>query len=667
MTNSIVDLTSQRLKKLKLFIEHIKTHPVYLESSLHLEREAVYKPLSPEIKAVVNQAISKNVIHMYSEDFLSALKLNLTQYLNIDTFNHQNLFIASNLYNFYEYLTELFLQKDQKVLLYTADDYSFEQEARFINSGRIIIEDTRSPVGCLDDIISELSKDDYKIVIICAQDLDPKKLIDIVDLLPENVVLVLRSTNPVAFNYINHGNKTVIVVREFPNAMTLVEPPISFAIARKEVVKLLNDLQLPNNLDIITLFAAKYFTSLDNPQAIKVKPPIRSSEGYQDILLNIVRENIEAIKPKEEEYTRFEVAHRLKNPLGDIVDYANGIHFLGIPEDLKTSLPELIDSQDRYNYYSQRTLLRNMIAQNISRAHKKFHYNNILLGAGVSGLLETITRAFINDGEGYKKLYKEKALILGMSSDNYTRVIQKRDAQVEYVDLALGLDVDVSVVISRIKQCRPKIIIIDNPRIIAGSYFDRNQLKLILDNISDQSIAIIDETFYQFAAHENDHFTPATELIDDYPNLIVLRSFSTLYALAGMRIGYAVAQEHIINCMDSIRHPFDVSPFALHFGIKTLQSTEIFEKVTLKYVQEQKEAIYQYFSEMGLFYIKSYTNSILFSTPLDARELQERLLPYKILIKPLEKNFVRFSINDQNRNIYFIKCLKMTLGSQLHN
>ncbi|MEW5819061.1 MAG: histidinol-phosphate transaminase [Cyanobacteriota bacterium] len=667
MTSSIVDITSQRLKKLRVFLEHLNSHPIHLESSLKLEREAVYKPLSTELHSVVSDLIENNLFHHYPEDYFTKLKINLADYLNIKGFSSENLFVASNLYNFYEYLTELFLQKDQKVLLYTSDEFDYTQEVKYINSGRVVIEHLQPKVGNISEIHREINNEDYKIVIVCSQNFDQNELTDLVDLLPENIILVLRTSNPVAFNYINHGNKTVLVLREFPPTMTIVEPPISFVVARKEVVNLLDQLQNFNSLDILTIFFASYYTSLDNPVDYSIKSSKRPSEGYNDILMNIVRENIESLTTKNNIYNKFNVAEKLKIPLNEVIDYSNGNHFLGISEDLKEALVKFIDSQERYNYYSQRTLLRNMLANEVSLMSKKFHYNNIHIGAGVSGLLETVSRAFINDGEGYKKLYKDKALILDCSPDLYTRVVEKRDAYVEKISLNAGMVFDVDDIIKKIYQTKPKLIIIDNPRIFVGTYFDKEQLVKLLENVPEYSIIVIDETYFKFAEYENDDFDTALSYVDRHPNLIVLRSFSQSHALAGIRLGYAIAQESIINCLDAVRHPFDVSPFALHLGIKILQGTDIFEKVTQKFIQEQKSSLYQYLSEMGLFYIKSSTNSITFSTVLDSNELQERLLPYKILIHPLDKNFVRFSIKDQNKNIYFIKSLKMAMGSDLHN
>lgn len=661
MPNSIVDITSQRFRKLKVFIEHLKTHPVCLESSIHVEKAAVYKPLTAELKSVVLQTINNNLLHKYNEDYFSELKQDLVNYLNIDEFSSDNIFISLNLYNFYEYLTELFLQKDQKILLYTSSDFNFEQEAKYINAGRIVIEHVEPKVKDFNNINKELLSDDYKIVIVCAQDFSDIELRDFVDLLPENVVLVLRSSNPLALSYLNYGNKTVILIKEFPTIMTIVEPPICFAISRKEVINLFNQLQLPNHLDSITLFNAKYFTSLDNPSEYEISTPIRPTDGYEDILMSLVRENIELIKHKVTDYSLFNISQRLKMPIEEIVDFSSGYHFLGPAEDLKQSLVNFIDSEEGHNYYSQKTLLRNMISNKLSLLNKKFHYNNVLVGAGVSGLLESITRAFVNDGEGYKKLYKDKCVLLDFSPDIYTRVVEKRDARVEYVNLKPDLNNDLDELIDRIQLTKPKLILIDNPRILTGTYFDNTQLHKLLTHIPEQSIIVVDESLYNFAKAENADFVSAIEFIDEFPNLIILRSFSYINALAGMRLGYAIAQEHIINCIEAVRSPFDVSPYSIHMGIKIIEGNEIFEKVTLKYVQEQKEFLYQYLSELGLFYIKSATNSIVISTPLEAEELQERLLPYKIKIMPLQRNFVRISVNEQKQNIYLIKSLKMTL------
>jgi histidinol-phosphate aminotransferase len=667
MSSNVVELTSQRLRKLKLLIEHSQSHPIHYESPLFLEKNAVYKPLSSDLISVVIHSINDNLLHKYNEDYFKIFKDNLAGYLNIAGVHSNNLFVASNLYNFYEYLTELFLQKDQKILLYTSSEFSYDQEVKYLNSGKIVIDKFKTPVDYFANIHQELQNDDYKIVVLCANHFEEDDLKDFVDILPENIALVIRTSNPVACKYLDYGTKTVLVLREFPSIMTIVEPPLCFAIARKDIIDLLNVLQLPNHLNSVNLVIANYLTGLENPVDYDIKPARRSSEHYRDILLNLIRENVDQIPPKDHEHSMYAYAKRLRVPIDDLTDLSYGNHFLGFSEDLKKFFIGFLNTQEPSNYYSQRTLLRNMLAHQISGVHNKFHYNNIAIGAGVSGLLETITRAFVNDGEGYKKLYKDKVLLLQYSPDNYRRVVYKRDAIVEEVTLTPDLDVDLDELIEKINHIRPKLVIIDNPGIQTGNYLEQDHLTRLIEEVNDNTILVFDESLQSYAANENDDYMSALDFVKTHSNVIVLRSFSFLHALAGMRLGYVVGHEHLINCVDSVRQPFDVSPYAIYLGIRIIEENEIFEKVTLKFIHEQKEVLYKYFSEMGLFYIKSATNFVVFSTPLTTEDLQERLLPHKIVIKAINDRFVRVAVADQNTNLYLIKCLKMVLAGHLHH
>lgn len=667
MTKSFLDISSQRLKKLKLFIEHKNTHPIHLESPINLEREAIYTPLNKEYKKVVQSVINNNLLHKYNEHYFIDLKYDLANYINIKGISAKNIFISSNNYHFYEYITELFLQKGQKIILFNSNDYNYEQEVKYINSGRVIIENNNTFISTLTELNSELNNDDYKIAIICSNKIDINELDHFIDQLPEHVVLILKSSNPIAYNYINNSNKTIIILRDFPKDMTIVEPPISLAVSRSEVIQLLNRLQLPNHLDDINLFISKYLATLTNPNQVANRPIEKSSNDYLSILFSIIRENVEEIPSKSYSNNIFNIANKKQIPMSELIDFSNGTHFIGLSDYIKSSLTSFTDSKDRYNYYSQRILLRNLIANHISKLNTKFLYNNILLGAGVTSLLETTLKAFINDGEGYKKVYKEKVAILSHSSDIYPRIIQKNDAIVEIIQPKNPVDYDINEILLKIKRIKPKMLIIDNPRTQIGVHFDKNQIYQLLENITEETLVVFDESFYHFAEYANNDFYSAIDLIFEFPNLIVLRSFSHLHGMAGLRLGYSVSQENLANCIDSVRHPFDVSPFSLHTGIKILQSSDVFEKVTLKYIQEQKDLIYKQISEMGLYYIQSSTNSITFSTPVDAKELQNELSQYKIVIKPLWDNFIRFTIGEQKNNIYFIESLKAILTSKLHN
>lgn len=667
MTNSILDITSQRLKKLQLFMEHKETHPIHLESPINLEREAIYKKLNHEYKNVVQTIVNNNLLHKYNEHYFIDLKYDIANYLNIANITAKNVFISSNTYQFYEYITELFLQKGQKVLLYTSNDHNYEQEVKYINSGRVIIEDLNQSVSSLTELNAELNNDDYKIAIICSDKFDINELDHFIDQLPEHIILILKGSNPITYNYINTGNKTIIILRDFPAGMTIVEPPISIAVSRNEVVQLLNRLQLPNHLDDINLFISKYLAAQKNPSREAIRPIRRSSNDYLSILFSIIRENVEDIPSKSYSNNIFNIANKQKCSMSELLDFSNGNHFIGLSDYIKSSINTFLESEDRYNYYSQRILLRNLISSHISKLNTKFLYNNILLGSGVTSLLETILKTFVNDGEGYKKVYKEKIAIISHSSENYSRIIQKNDAIVEIIEPKNIIEYDINDILLKIKRIKPKMVIIDNPRTQVGVHLDKDQIYQLVENISQNTLVVFDESFYHYAEYENNDFYSAADLIFEFPNLIILRSFSYLHAMAGMRLGYSISQENLANCIDSIRHPFDVSPFALHTAIKILQSSDVFEKVTLKFVQEQKELMYKHLSEMGLYYIKSSTNSITFSTPLESKELQKELSQYKIIIKPLWGNFIRFTIGEQKDNIYFIKSLKMILASNLHN
>ncbi|MGD9581643.1 MAG: hypothetical protein AB7V50_09745, partial [Vampirovibrionia bacterium] len=212
MTKSIIDISSQRLKKLKLFIEHKDTHPIHLESPINLEREAIYKQLSKEYKNVVQSITNSNVLHKYNENYFIDLKYDIANYLNIEGLNVKNIFISSNTYNFYEYVTELFLQKGQKVILYTSENANYAKEVKYINSGRVIIEDINSKVNTLTELSAELNNDDYKIAIICSENFDYNELNHFINHLPEHIVLILKTSNPVVYNYINYQNKTIIIL-----------------------------------------------------------------------------------------------------------------------------------------------------------------------------------------------------------------------------------------------------------------------------------------------------------------------------------------------------------------------------------------------------------------------------------------------------------------------
>lgn len=665
MKNYSYYLNSQRLNYIKLFLEHRESHPLYLETAIDIETQAVCKPLGLDLQKNIAKTLNANILHTYNESYFKDLKDDIAYCLNIQNITANNIFIAKNLYAFYEYLTEMFLQKDQKVFLFTSDEYSFSQEAKYINAGKIILEYNSSPAKTIAGILPEIEKDDYKILVLCSENLKEHELEEIINSIPENTVLVLRTFNTLPYNYINHSSKTVFILRTFPSVMTMVEPPICFAISNKHCIKQLNTLQQENHLDTITLFNGRFLTKADNLVEYPIKKNNTLSESYEIILNSIIRESIEEVPQKDRYSDLYTIATQYAVATDELVNLSSLSHFRGISDKTKELFLSSIASQDTYSYTTQRAALINGIASNLSTFNDNFFYHNILLGADISDLLEIAVRAFINDGDGNRRVYKDKILILENSPLIYDRIARKKGCLVHKLRLNNHYDLNIDYLTEKVKDLKIKMLIIDSPSILFGNSLYKEQIEKLLAEIPSDTIIIVDETLAPYAQKTVSEFKSFKSYIKDYPNLIVLRSFSSINALAGMQVGFALAQEPLINAMDTVRHPFNVSLFSINMAMNILDEMEIFEDFTCQYIQEQKNNLYKFLTHLGLFYIDSSTNTVTFSTSLSSLELFEKLLHYKILVKPLSKNFVRVSISDQHSNAYFIKCLGLVLGNDL--
>jgi len=212
-----------------------------------------------------------------------------------------------------------------------------------------------------------------------------------------------------------------------------------------------------------------------------------------------------------------------------------------------------------------------------------------------------------------------------------------------------------------------KLIIICSPNNPTGSIILKNDLVKVLDYaLSRNIIVVLDEAYFEFV--DNPDYHNGVELLKDYPNLIVLRTFSKVFALAGLRIGVAFTNDYISKALNNIRLPFNVNTLAQKATILALRNYNIFlEKIKL--IINQKYFLYSELEklkqEFGIDYIKTYSNFIAIRVK-DANKVFNELLVRGIIVRPASDinmgDYIRVSISPfKSHNKLFISKLKEVL------
>ncbi|MBL8013836.1 MAG: histidinol-phosphate transaminase [Candidatus Omnitrophica bacterium] len=207
-----------------------------------------------------------------------------------------------------------------------------------------------------------------------------------------------------------------------------------------------------------------------------------------------------------------------------------------------------------------------------------------------------------------------------------------------------------------------KIIFIGNPDNPAGTYVPRAQLLEFLSDLRRDIIIFIDEAYFEYV-HEKD-YPNGIDLLRSYPNVIVTRTFSKMYGLAGLRVGYGVADAKIIDHLNRLREPFNVNSIAQAAAIACLKDKGFYRRIA-KAVEEERIFLYKSLKSMNVAYEQSFTNFILINVKTDSSIIAQKLMKRGIIIRDMKawglNQYIRVTIGSQKENRLLIKMLNEVL------
>lgn len=210
---------------------------------------------------------------------------------------------------------------------------------------------------------------------------------------------------------------------------------------------------------------------------------------------------------------------------------------------------------------------------------------------------------------------------------------------------------------------KPRIVLVASPNNPTGNRISKEDLKRFLDACRG-ALVMIDEAYWGFGSKENDYVKP---FIDEFPNLVICRTFSKYFALAGCRIGYAFAGKNLEELINySVRY-LGYNRLSEKLAEIAMEDHEYYDRVT-KLMQEDKEYFYNEFSKLeGFTAYKSYANFMLVDMPKEIRKdlnkfLKERNVLIKFLDEEAFKTETRITLGTREQNEYLIESIKEFLG-----
>jgi histidinol-phosphate aminotransferase len=276
----------------------------------------------------------------------------------------------------------------------------------------------------------------------------------------------------------------------------------------------------------------------------------------------------------------------------------------------------------------------------------------VVLGDGSDELIELALKAM-------KHQVKNKVIISEPSFAFYSiasKIYGYETCKVPVTDMKVNLD--------HIKEAiddRTRVIFLNNPLNPTGTIFEDDAFKAFLQVLPPDILVVADEAYAEFS--ESRTFPDTFQYINDYP-VLILRTFSKAYALAGLRIGYGIGEASLMSFIERTRQPFSVNTIALTGAKAAMEDAAYFEKV-LKNNRKGKKFFYNAFNELSIEYVLTESNFILFKYMEGAEELMKRLFEDKILVRWMSPyglpDYIRVSIGKMEENKRFIETLRKIL------
>ncbi len=278
--------------------------------------------------------------------------------------------------------------------------------------------------------------------------------------------------------------------------------------------------------------------------------------------------------------------------------------------------------------------------------------DELLFGAGSNEIIELMLRTFVKNGE--------YTVSPSPSFSVYSIISQAMGSKCGWVPTTTSFETDFDRLLSAIKP-GARAVFLASPNNPTGRYVNSTDLKTFMDKVPGDTIVVMDEAYCEFA--DAPDFPDTLKLYKNYPNMVLMRTFSKAYGLAGLRIGYCIADKMCCEMMNRVRQPFNTNMLA-----QVAASAAINDDEWLKHVQNNnaagKKRLYEGFDKLGVKYIPTQANFILADVK-DGEHVFEKLLRKGVIVRFMGKalaSYIRVSIGTPEENELFLKALGETLA-----
>ncbi|MGM0509151.1 MAG: histidinol-phosphate transaminase [Fusobacteriota bacterium] len=328
-----------------------------------------------------------------------------------------------------------------------------------------------------------------------------------------------------------------------------------------------------------------------------------------------------------------------ENELDKVIKLASNENPIGTSSKVKESIKNGLDNLSSYpNGLAYE--LRKKLATKF-----QIEEDNFIFGSGVDEVLEILFFTFLEENDDIifaDPSFAEYARYATMIGANPIKIpLKDYKHDLKAMEEAVGKDT--------------KIILICNPNNPTGTIVEKEEVESFLEKIPEDILVVFDEAYFEYAAVSED-YPNSMKYLEKYKNVMTLRTFSKAYGLAGLRIGFGVADREIIEAMERVRLPFNTTSLSQLGAIAALDDDDHIQK-SVALNEKGKEYLYTELSKLGLEYIETYANFIYVKIDEPGKDLFEKMIKKGVIIRAMKGNFVRISIGTQKQNEILIQKL----------
>ena len=363
-------------------------------------------------------------------------------------------------------------------------------------------------------------------------------------------------------------------------------------------------------------------------------------------LSHLAPDYIRAIAPYQGGKPIAELAREMGLNEADIVKLASNENPLGISPKAQMAIDEALHTIARYpdgNSFE----LRKAVSEKFGVAN-----NQIVFGNGSNDILELAARAFLH--AGCEAIYSQHAFAV---YPLVTQAVSATGVVVPAKNYAHDLDGFLKVITPK-----TRLIFIANPNNPTGTLLTKDALRAFIHAVPANILIVLDEAYDEYLSTENK--SEAINWLAEFDNLIISRSFSKAYGLAGLRIGFGLMHADIADMLNRVRQPFNVNSIAQAAAVASLADEDF---VARSYAANQAgmAQITQGLTQLGLEYIPSYANFVSFKVA-NATQVNQQLLQKGVIVRPIANyemsEYLRVSIGLFSENAKFLTVLEEILS-----